>query len=249
MEFDFKNKVVLVSGGSRGIGFGTSKMYLEHGAKVLLTYNKNFEKASELLEYAKCKNYDLEIFKLDLNYLESIHNFISLIDSKGIKNINILVNNAGISDINPIYFQDDEKILSIINVNLTNTIIFTKYILKNFMKENSKIINISSIWGEVGSSCEVAYSSSKGGINSFTKALSKELSFLKINVIGISPGIIDTEMNEGLTYEEKLEIINSIPLKRIGKIEDIVNAVKFFSKEDIKITGEIITVDGGWNLT
>ena len=247
MEFDFKNKVVLVSGGSRGIGFEISKMYLECGAKVLLTYNKNFEKSMELLEYSKYKNYDLEIFKLDLNSLESIYNFVGALNFKGIKNINILVNNAGISDINPIYFQSDEKILSIINVNLTNTIILTKYILKDFM-ENSKIINISSIWGEVGASCEVVYSSSKGGINSFTKALSKELAFSKINVLGISPGIIDTEMNEGLNSEEKLEIINSIPMKRIGKVEDVVNAVKFFSKSSINITGEIISVDGGWNL-
>lgn len=248
MKFDFVNKSVLISGGSRGIGFGISKMYLEHGAKVILTYNKSEKEALELLNYAEKKNYNLKIFKLDLNSLDGVNDFINTIGKNKIENIDILVNNAGICDINPLYFQDDEKILSILNVNLINTIILTKHILKEFMSENSKIINISSIWGEVGAACEVVYSATKGGINSFTKALAKELKFSKIQVIGISPGIVETKMNDTLTSDEKLEIINEIPLRKFATVDNVVDSVKFFSSSNITITGQIIGIDGGWSL-
>lgn len=246
MEFNFKDKTILITGGGKGIGFGIAKMYLTHGANVIITYNNSFNDAINFLNWSNKNNYKLKIFKLNLDNLDNVFNFLKLLSNEKINNIDILINNSGIGEINPLIFQDDRKILSIININFSNTLILTKYILKDFMRDNSRIINISSIWGNVGASCEVVYSSTKGGINLFTKSLSKEMNFRGIKVIGISPGIIDTNMNSHLNEGEKQNIINEIPLNRIGKIDDIVNAIKFFSSDYINISGEIINVDGGW---
>ena len=244
MNFNFKNKTVLITGGARGIGLSTAKMYLTHGAEVIITYNESLNNAEELLKWSREKSYKLKIFKLNLNDLENVYSFLKLINKEKIYNIDILINNSGIDDINPLIFQEDDKILSLINVNFSNSLILTKYILKDFMKENSRIINISSVWGNVGASCEVVYSS----INLFTKSLSKEMKFKGIKIIGIAPGIIETDMNKHLETYEKNEIVKEIPLNRIGNFNDVVNAIKFFSSDYINISGEIINIDGGWMM-
>ncbi len=248
MNFNFKNKTVLITGGARGIGLSIAKMYLTHGAEVIITYNESLNNAEELLNWSKEKSYKLKIFKLNLNDLENVYSFLKLINKEKIYNIDILINNSGIDDINPLIFQEDDKILSLINVNFSNSLILTKYILKDFMKENSRIINISSVWGNVGASCEVVYSSTKGAINLFTKSLSKEMKFKGIKIIGIAPGIIETDMNKHLETHEKNEIVKEIPLNRIGNVNDVVNAIKFFSSDYVNISGEIINIDGGWMM-
>ena len=116
-------------------------------------------------------------------------------------------------------------------------------------EKNGCIINISSIWGLAGSSCESLYSISKAGIDAMTKSLAKEMKCRKIRVIGIAPGIINTDMNSQLNENERNEIIKSIPLNRVGNIEDIVDSVKFFSSNYTNITGQIINVNGGWDGT
>jgi 3-oxoacyl-[acyl-carrier protein] reductase len=161
--------------------------------------------------------------------------------------IDILVNNAGISKVglfSEMYEKDWDEI---INTNLKSTFNCCHVAVKNMIKRKSGcIINISSIWGNVGASCEVIYSASKGGINSFTKALSKELGPSGIRVNAIAPGVIDTSMNKWLTKEEKDNIINEIPLQSFGNGEDIGKLVVFLSSSESKyITGQIITVDGG----
>lgn len=248
MNFNFKNKTVLITGGARGIGLSIAKMYLTYGAEVIITYNESLNTAEELLKCSREKLHKLKIFKLNLNDLENVYSFLKLISKEKIYNIDILVNNSAIDDVNPFIFQDDKKILSIININFSNCLILTKYILKDFMKENSRIINISSVWGSVGASCEVVYSSTKGGINLFTKSLSKEMRFRGIKIIGIAPGIIETDMNKHLEIYERNEIIKEIPLNRIGNVNDVVNAIKFFSSDYINISGEIINIDGGWMM-
>lgn len=247
MEFDFRSKVVLVTGGARGIGLGICKMYLSNGARVISTYNKSFNEAKELLNWSNQRGYHLRIFKLDLREIKGVYDFICELRYYNINSIDILINNAAIDYIAPLIFQEDKEIISIINVNFSNTVILTKNILKDFMKEGSTVINISSIWGNVGSSCEAIYSSTKGAINLFTKSLAKEMEFRKIKVIGIAPGIINTDMNNQLNENERNEIIKSIPLNRIGNVEDVVNSVKFFSSNYTNITGQIINVDGGWD--
>lgn len=237
MDFDFKNKTILVTGYFSDIGRDICNMYLSLGGDLISTYNNTF-KESEVSSHVK-------LFKLNLESIESIYDFMDSLRREGIRKIDILINNIGTCHIDPLIFQDDEKILSLMNINLTNTIILTKHILKDFMADNGRIINISSIWGRVGASCEVVYSSSKGGLNIFTKALSKEMESRGIKVLGISPGFINTKMNEGIDIEEILE---EIPLGFIGDVRHISDAVKFFSSDYINITGEIINIDGGWML-
>ncbi len=248
MDFNFTNKTVLITGGARGIGLGISKMYLSRGANVIVTYNKSFYHAKDLLKWSNENSYSLKILKLDLEILEDVYQFIDLLNNEKIYNVDILVNNSAIDDVNPFIFQDDSTILSMINVNFSNSIIFTKHILRDFMKNRSTIINISSIWGSIGASCETVYSSTKGAMNLFTKSLSKEMRSRGIKVIGIAPGIIDTDMNNHLDEFEKYEIIKNIPLNRIGTVDDIVNSIKFFSSDAVCITGEIIKIDGGWDI-
>lgn len=243
MKFDFKNKTILITGGACGIGAGISKMYLENGGNVVLTYNNSLKEAEDFLNGSGGR---LKIFKLDLNNLESVYEFLNSLKDNFIDKIDILINNSGICDVNPLIFQDDDKIISIINVNFSNTIILTKYVLRDFMGEGGCVINISSIWGRVGASCESVYASTKGGINLFTKSLSMEMRDRNIKVLGISPGIINTKINSNLNEVDIEEILNEIPLGRIGKVLDISNAVKFFSSDNVNITGEIINIDGGW---
>lgn len=240
MEFNFFGKTVLVTGYFSDIGYGICDMYLKNNAKVISTYNKTYEENRI--------NDGIELFYLDLENLDSIYKFINNLKNRGIFKIDILVNNIGVCDINPLIFQDDYKIISLINVNLTNTIILTKYILKDFMNENGRVINISSIWGRVGASCEIVYSSSKGGINLFTKSLSQEMSLKGIKVIGISPGFIKTKMNRDISKEDIKDIMDEIPLGSLGEVHHIVDGVKFFSSDYSNISGEIINIDGGWIL-
>lgn len=247
MENIFKNKNVVVTGGCVSIGLGIVERFLKHGSKVIATYNNSYNEAENLSKYYRQKNIDLEVMKLDLSSLDGTYKFLNQL-KKHVDKIDILVNNSGICYIDPLIFQEDSKIINMINVNFTNTIILTKNIIKDFMEENCKVINISSVWGNVGSSCEAVYSATKGGINLFTMSMSKEMYERKIKFISIAPGIIDTKINSHLGKEEVEEIIKEIPLGRIGKVEDVVNAVEFFSREDVNITGETICVDGGWTI-
>lgn len=248
MNFNFYGKTVLITGGCTGLGLSISKMYLSLGAFVISTYNSSYKEAILLKEYILKENLKGEVLKLNLEILNDIKNFLKELKKRNLIHVDILINNSGVDDINPIIFQVDEKILSLINVNFTNTIIFTKYILKDFMAEKSCIVNISSIWGRVGASCEAVYSSTKGGINLFTRSLAKEMKYRDIRVIGISPGIIDTKINSHLSEDELEEIKKEIPLGRIGKAEDITKAIMFFSSEYSNISGEIINIDGGWMM-
>ncbi len=184
-------------------------MYFKNNARVISTYNRTY-----MIDRI---NSSVELFHLDLEDLNSVYEFINNLKDKGINKIDILVNNIGVCDINPLIFQDDYKIISLININLTNTIILTKYILKDFMGENGKIINISSIWGRVGASCEIPYSVSKGGINLFTKSLSQEMNSRNIKVIGISPGFIKTKMNKHIKDDDIKEIIGKFHLDYLAK--------------------------------
>ena len=144
--------------------------------------------------------------------------------------------------------MNDEELDSLININLLAPMYLSKEALQYMIsKGNGNIINISSIWGEAGASCEVAYSTTKGGINTFTKALAKEVAPFGIRVNAISPGVIDTKMNNFLSEEEKNQLIDEIPMGRFGDINEIAKAVLFLCKDECKyLTGQIIRIDGGF---
>ena len=160
--------------------------------------------------------------------------------------IDILINNAAKSEIGLFIDVDDENFQSLINTNLLAPMYLSKYAL-NYMisKGNGNII--SSIWGEAGASCEVVYSTTKGGLNLFTKSLSKEVAPFGIRVNSIAPGVINTEMNNFLSEEEKNQLVDEIPMNRFGDVSEIAKAVIFLCKDDCKyLTGQIIRVDGGF---
>ena len=161
--------------------------------------------------------------------------------------VDIVINNAGIAHIGLLSDMTPEEWNNIINVNLSSAFFTSKLAIPYMLsKQAGKIINISSVWGNVGSSCEVAYSASKGGLNSFTKALAKELAPSNIQVNAIACGCIDTEMNQCFSEEERKELIEEIPAGRFGTPEEVAALVYTVANESGFLTGQIITLDGGW---
>ena len=240
------SKVALITGASRGIGRGIAIELAKSGISVAINYLSSDEKATELLDEIKIFNQNVNIYKADVSNDQEVSEMIHKIESD-LGKIDILVNNAGISQIG--LFQDMTSFERdrMIGVNLIGAMNVTKAVLPNMIHNKSgNIINISSMWGEVGSSCEVVYSASKAGLIGFTKALAKELGPSGIRVNCISPGVIDTDMNAELSGEDIKALEDDIPLNRIGTPDDIAKTVKFLISDSAKyITGQVLSVNGG----
>lgn len=203
--------------------------------------------AEELKNEMLQKGFNIEVVKADVSNRNEVNSLIEFAIKK-FKKIDILVNNAGISLDGLFTDVSEEMWQKIINVNLNSVFNCTQEVLKYMIKEKSgRIINISSIWGETGASCEVAYSTTKAAINGMTKALAKEVGLSNIRVNAIAPGIINTDMNSRLSYEELEQIKEQIPLNRIGNTKDIARCVKWLV-EDEYTTGQIISINGGWYI-
>ena len=237
-------KVVLVTGASRGIGRKIAIDLSQKGYKVIANYNKSEEQAQKLKE----ENPNIEIYKADVSKREEVNSMIEDIIKKYQK-IDILINNAGISKSNVFTDVTDEEWDILIKSNLYSVFCVTQEVLPYMInKKEGCIINISSIWGMVGASCETIYSVTKGGIDAMTKSLAKELGPSNIRVNSIAPGIIDTQMNENLTKQDINEIESDIPLGKIGKTADISKCIKWLI-EDEYTTGQVISINGGWIIT
>ena len=246
-EKSIVNNVVVVTGGSRGIGAQIVKTLANENYKVILNYNNSKEQAEkiqqELLEQGK----QIEIIKADVSKKEEAEKLIQFSLNKFNK-IDVLINNAGISQEGLFTDVTEEEWQKIINTNLNSVFYCNQQALKYMIQEQQGcIISISSIWGETGASCEVAYSTTKAAINGMTKALAKEVGPSNIRVNAIAPGIIDTDMNRNLTNEELEQIKEQIPLNKIGKALDIAKCVKWLI-EDEYTTGQIISINGGWYI-
>ena len=240
-EKNIVNKVVVVTGGSRGIGAEIVKFLAKLGYKVVLNYNKSESYAQDV----KKELNDVEIFKADVSKKEEANALIDFAIKKYGK-IDVLINNAGIAQTKLFTEITDEDWKNIIDTNLNSAFYCSREAVKNMIHNKSGlIINISSIWGITGASCEVAYSTSKAAINGFTKALAKELGPSNIRVNAIAPGIINTEMNSYLSKDELKNIKEEIPLEKIGDPVDIAKCVKWLI-EDNYTTGQIISINGGW---
>lgn len=240
-----KNKIILVTGGSRGIGASMVKLLALDGYKVILNYNKSGDCAKKIKEELEEENVNIDIIKADVTNKSEISYMVNkVIDTYG--RIDVLINNAGISQEKVFLDVSDEDWQNIIEANLNSTYYCTKRVLPYMLKNKEGcIINISSIWGVTGGSCEVGYSTTKAAINGFTKALAKEMGPSNIRINCIAPGIIDTDMNKNLTKEDIEQIKEEIPLNRIGKTEDIAKCAKWLIEDDYT-TGQIINVNGGW---
>lgn len=240
-------RTVLITGASRGIGREMVKVFASNNYNVLINYNKSEKEAKNLYDELISKGLSVDIYKADVSNSIDVDFMVKYCIGKFNK-IDVLINNAGISDYK--LFTDTTAIEwhNMINTNLNSVFYTTKACLKYMIPEHrGKIINISSIWGMVGASYEVAYSTSKAAIIGMTKSLAKELGPSNINVNCIAPGVIQTDMLNDVNDE----IINSLkddtPLMRIGTPLDIANLALFLASDESNfITGQIISSNGGF---
>lgn len=241
-------RVAIVTGASRGIGREIAKSLAKQNIKVIANYNNSEEKAIELKKELEAEGIKIDIVKADVSQREEIRNLVKYVIEEYGK-IDILINNAGISEYKLFTDETDEDWNRVINTNLYSAFATSQEVIPNMIKnKNGCIINISSVWGMVGASMEVLYSVSKAGIDGLTKALAKELGPSNIRVNAIAPGIVDTDMCKNFTKEELENIKEEIPLERIGKVEDISKCINWLI-DDNYTTGQIISINGGWIIT
>lgn len=234
-------KIALVTGASRGIGREIALNLAKKGYKVIANYNKSKQQAIELEK----ENENIEIYQADISLREEVQKMIKYIIYKYNK-IDILINNAGISETKMFTDVTDDDWNKMIRNNLYSAFCVTQEVSKNMIHwKQGCIINISSIWGIVGASCETIYSITKAGIDAMTKSLAKELGPSNIRVNSIAPGFIDTDMNKMYNEQEINDIKNEIPLERVGKTIDIAKCINWLI-DDEYTTGQIISINGGW---
>lgn len=240
------NKTVVITGASRGIGCKTAEILALAGFRVIINYNKSKEAAKSLRDKILAFGGEADIYNADIGDYAQAKGLIDFCLEKYGK-IDVLVNNAGISQIKLFTDISVEEWDEMIRVNLSGVFNCTQNAVKSMISnKQGKIINISSIWGVAGSSCEVHYSTVKAGIIGFTKALAKELGPSNIQVNCIAPGIILTGMMSGFSDEDMAMMKGEIPLQRFGIEEDIANAVLFFASDKAEyITGQVLSPNGG----
>lgn len=239
-------KTVIVTGASRGIGEATAKKFAKNNFNIVVCYNKNKEKATLL---------EKELYSLGASGVLLIQADISSADDskkiveqtmKTYKTIDVLVNNAGISKSGLLVDMTDEDIYQIINTNLNSCIFVSREAIKHMLSRHSgAIVNVSSMWGLNGASCESVYSASKGGIVSFTKALAKEVGLSGVRVNAVAPGVIDTDMNKCYSKKDIQELEEKTALGRMGKPEEVADVIYYLASDDSSfVTGQCVTVDG-----
>lgn len=241
-------KIILITGASRGIGRDIAKTLAKNSNNMLIAnYNKSEKEAIELKEGLKSEGIDIEIIKADVSKRNEAKEMVQEVLNKYGK-IDVLINNAGISQYKLFNDITDEEWDNIINTNLKSAFMVTQEAVRNMINNKEGcIINISSIWGVAGASMEVAYSTSKAGLIGLTKSLAKELGPSNIRVNAIAPGIINTGMNNRFSEDELQSIKDEIPLEKIGNTADITKCVKWLI-EDSYTTGQVISINGGWDI-
>lgn len=241
-----KDKVALVTGGSRGIGRAIALALAEAGADVAVNYSGNEAKALEVVaEIEKLGRRGIAI-RANVASGEEVEQMVSqVLDTFG--KLDILVNNAGITRDNLIMRMKEEDWDQVIDTNLKGVFLCIKAVTRPMMKQRSgRIINISSVVGVAGNAGQANYVAAKAGVIGLTKTTAKELASRGITVNAIAPGFIETDMTDVLGENIREELMKAIPLARLGKPEDIARAVRFLASSDAEyITGQVIHVDGG----
>ncbi len=227
----------MISGGVRGIGLAVAEAFLKKGYRVAVTYSK--DETSAKLARAK----GLEVYRAEVSSEEDT---VALFKKLG--GVDVLVNNAGVSLIKQIQDISYEEFQSVFSVNMGGAFLYSREAAKYMISQkHGLIVNISSVWGEVGGSCESVYSASKAALLGFTKALAKELGWSGIRVNSVSPGVIDTPMNKHFSKEEMRALIEEIPAGRMGTGEDIAKAVLYLEENEY-VTGIDLPVNGGFSI-
>ncbi len=240
-------KTVIVTGASKGIGAATAILFAQKGYNVVINYNNSYESATLLARSLSSNGYSVMTHKanvankleVELMVKETMYKFGSL---------DILVNNAGIAHQGLITETGEIDFDNIIDVNLKGVFNCCKAVTPSMVsRQSGKIINVSSMWGQVGASCEVAYSAAKAGVIGLTKALAKELAPSGITVNCVAPGLIETSMNSNLTIEAISDFVEDIPLGRMGSADEVAAAIEFLASEKSDyITGQVLGINGGF---
>lgn len=237
-------KTALVTGASRGIGAAIARSFAENGYHLILTCDKSMEALKKLAGQLMA---DFPINCTALQADMSCEKDVAQIFAE-IRHLDVLVNNAGISHVGLLSDMTSEEWRRVMGVNLDSCFYTARAAIPlMLLRHAGHIINISSVWGNAGASMEVAYSASKGGMNAFTKALAKELAPSGIQVNAIACGIIDTAMNACFTEEDINRLKNEIPADRLGRPEEVARLVLQLAQSPAYLTGQIITIDGGWS--
>ena len=230
-------KTVLITGGVRGIGLAIAKAFQEKNYRVVVTYSKDEESAF------LAKEAGFETYRADVSKEADVVKVFSIL-----QRLDVLVNNAGVSLIKQIQDVSLAEFERVFAVNMGGAFLCAREAAKLMIAQKSGlIVNVSSVWGEVGGSCESVYSASKAALIGFTKALAKELGWSKIRVNCVSPGVIDTPMNAHFSEDEMQALKEEIPMGRIGLGEDVAKAVLYLEENDY-VTGIDLPVNGGFSI-
>ena len=239
-------KTVLVTGASRGIGKAIAIKFAKKNYNVVINCINSEDKLLSTKKEIESYNVSCYAYLGDIGVYE---NAVELFDNikKQFGKIDVLINNAGISYIGLLTDMSTDDWDKIIRTNLTSVFNCCKLAIPGMVNAKSgKIINISSVWGKSGASCEVAYSATKGAINAFTKALGKELAPSNIQVNAIACGAIDTQMNQFLEDDELIELINEIPANRLGNASEVADLAYQICQKNEYLNGQVINLDGAW---
>ena len=239
------DKVILVTGASRGIGRATALIAAENHAKVIVNYNKSEEKAAELIEYINGRGLHAEMIKADVSNEEEVKEMFKTIRDR-YSRLDVLINNAGIMEDGLLVLTKTELFDHTIDANCKGTFLCSRYASKMMIKQKSgKIINVSSIVGICGSRGQSVYSGSKSFIVGFTKSIAKELGNFNITVNAVAPGFIETDLTKEYNEELRQKMKSNIALGRLGKTEDVAKVILFLSSDlGNYVSGQIIGVDG-----
>lgn len=231
-------KTALITGGTRGIGYAVAERFLRAGYRVVATYSKDEAAAMR----ARAALPGVQFCRADAASEGEMRSLI-----EGFSSLDVLVANAGVS----LYAQVQDCTVAdwerVVGVNAAGCFLAAKFAVRKMLDYGGAIVNVASVWGETGGSCESVYSASKGAVIAFTKALAKELAPSRITVNCVSPGVIDTDMNGHLTAEERRALLEEIPLGRMGRAEEVAEAVLFLAQQPY-ITGQVLGVNGGFYI-
>ena len=230
-------KTVLVTGGVRGIGLSIAQAFQKKGYRVCVTYSKDEQSAE------RARAIGLEAYLSDVSDENAVKSLFEKIGG-----VDVLVNNAGVALFKQVQDVTAEEFDRLFAVNVKGAFLCVKHAVPFMLsKQSGLIVNISSVWGEIGGSCESVYSASKGALIAFTKALANELGYSGIRVNTVSPGVIDTAMNARLSKDELLSVQETIPMGRLGSGEDVARAVVYLEENDY-VTGIDLPVNGGFSI-
>lgn len=240
-------KTALITGASRGIGRAIALSMASAGYHLMLTCHRNQDMLSELAHHIESR-YPVTCLTYagDMGDYEAVQKMYACFQQRFVS-LDVIVNNAGISHVGLLTDMNPEEWDLIMATNLSSVFYTCRYGIPIMLrKKTGKIINISSVWGVAGASCEAAYSASKGGVNALTKALAKELGPSNIQVNAIACGAIDTQMNDWMTEEDLESLLIEIPAGRLGRPEEVAHLVLNLCSGNEYLTGQVIHLDGGW---